>query len=613
MAPHNKSRIRSKKASQTHSANAALRRRDAAALFSPSTSAPVDAATADPRLTRSPLVASTSPADVSTLSEFDVPYLAGGFDCDELEDLSMSTAASTPNMSFESAETLPSVVPLGLDRGLQFTNIVNDDKMSCLTRSPLVASTSPADGSTLSDFDVPYLAGGFDCDELEDPSMSAAASTPNMSFECAETLPSVVPLDLDRGLQFTNIVNDDKMSCLARAYLRSNKIGQAIKCFIKAGDAQSFEAVIEMGQQYKTWTKLFNFCTMARRTINDQRIDTCMAWCLCNLHQLSNLKMFLSASNSAQVLLVGDRCLKEQLFDAAIILFNDSSVASVLDFGELALTWVKLTRFNDAVAAAEKANCPRTWKAVLKACMDANAFHLSAKCSLHLLTSDDNAATFCMNTYHNHGSNLSLRLLDIMVSVTATGRASGAVVTALAVAYADRRMRSNLKDHIQRFQVHFQLPEVVETCRLRSCNILWSALLSVLPNLYHPPPPASSPATHSSDAAVQEAIEFFRAARAAQAGKQPVCVSDIIKGNIRDSPHCVNLLAAIRQGLVTQLPGCRSTPPPPPPPFPSFVLFPSMSHTVFAVLCTAAQFLPISRSCWTTRDHARNTSGNLCC
>jgi hypothetical protein len=75
MAPFNKSQIKSKKASQTHSANAALRHRYAAALISPSTSAPeaVDAATADPRLAPSPRVASTSPTDVSTLYEVDGP------------------------------------------------------------------------------------------------------------------------------------------------------------------------------------------------------------------------------------------------------------------------------------------------------------------------------------------------------------------------------------------------------------------------------------------------------------------------------------------------------------------------------------------------------------
>jgi hypothetical protein len=111
-------------------------------------------------------------------------------------------------------------------------------------------------------------------------------------------------------------------------------------------------------------------------------------------------------------------------------------------------------------------------------------------------------------------------------------------------------------EHIKQIKDHFLLPEVVEECRLRGCISLRTALRSVL----HPPATPSSDAT-VPDVDVTEAINFFRAARAAEAGKQPVCVSDLFSDGIRDSPHCATLLAAIRQGLSTQLPGCRSTPP----------------------------------------------------
>ena len=60
--------------------------------------------------------------------------------------------------------------------------------------------------------------------------------------------------------------------------------------------------------------------------------------------------------------------------------------ASECDFGKLATTWVQLTRYSDAVQAAHKANCPRTWKEVFEACMAAKAIHLSDTCGLHLLT-----------------------------------------------------------------------------------------------------------------------------------------------------------------------------------------------------------------------------------
>ena len=123
----------------------------------------------------------------------------------------------------------------------------------------------------------------------------------------------------------------------------------------------------------------------------------------------------------------------------------------------------------------------------------------------HLLIRDDNAAKFCMNAYNNHcAKGCSKRLFDLLVSAAATGRASGAVVTALAIAYAEGRMSSNLVDLIKKFQDHFELPNVIEEFRLRGCRFFWSALHSVLPKL-------SPPATPSSDAA-QEAIDFLQEA-----------------------------------------------------------------------------------------------------
>ncbi len=154
-------------------------------------------------------------------------------------------------------------------------------------------------------------------------------------------------------------------------------------------------------------------------------------------------------------------------------------------------------------------------------------------------------------------------------------------------------MYSNLVEHIKQFKDHFLLPDVVEECRLCGCISLRTALRSVL----HPPATPLSDAT-VPDVDVTEAINFFRAARAAEAGKQPVCVSDLFLDGIRDSQHCVTLMAAIRQGLSTQLSGFRSTPPPP------LGFFSSMSHTVFAVLSTATQF---------RRRRRRSSSSSLCC
>ena len=71
--------------------------------------------------------------------------------------------------------------------------------------------------------------------------------------------------DLERGLEFAKTVDDHEVwSCLARAQLFANRIGDAVDSFIKADDAQSFEVVINMGQQNETWPELIRFLTMAR-------------------------------------------------------------------------------------------------------------------------------------------------------------------------------------------------------------------------------------------------------------------------------------------------------------------------------------------------------------
>ncbi len=152
------------------------------------------------------------------------------------------------------------------------------------------------------------------------------------------------------------------------------------------------------------------------------------------------------------------------------------------------------------------------------------------------------------------------RLFHLMVFALGTGRASGAVIMAVAILYAGdfhKYPRRILLGHMERFKEHFLRPEVIEHCG-RSIR-LKSALQSVL----HLPATPPSDATVSD---VQAVINFFREARAAQADKQPVCVSTIFPDidKIRDHPHCVTLLVAIRQGLSTRLPGCRSTTPPPP-------------------------------------------------
>lgn len=88
--------------------------------------------------------------------------------------------------------------------------------------------------------------------------------------------------------------------------------------------------------------------------------------------------------NQAQVQECGDRCYEEARYEAARILY-----LHIKNFGRLASCLVHLTRFNEAVDAARKANSPTTWKEVCFACVEVGEFKLAQLCGLNIITSAD--------------------------------------------------------------------------------------------------------------------------------------------------------------------------------------------------------------------------------
>jgi hypothetical protein len=88
--------------------------------------------------------------------------------------------------------------------------------------------------------------------------------------------------------------------------------------------------------------------------------------------------------NQANVQECGNRAYEEARFEAARILY-----LNVKNFGRLASCLVHLSRFNEAVDAARKANTPQTWKEVCFACVDVKEFKLAQLCGLNIITSTD--------------------------------------------------------------------------------------------------------------------------------------------------------------------------------------------------------------------------------
>lgn len=83
-------------------------------------------------------------------------------------------------------------------------------------------------------------------------------------------------------------------------------------------------------------------------------------------------------------LILGERCYDEGMFEAAKILF-----ININNNAKLALCYVNLEQYREAVEAATKANSVSTWKEVCLACLKANEIRLANICGLHIIVHPD--------------------------------------------------------------------------------------------------------------------------------------------------------------------------------------------------------------------------------
>lgn len=87
---------------------------------------------------------------------------------------------------------------------------------------------------------------------------------------------------------------------------------------------------------------------------------------------------------SEQIIILGERCYDEGMFEAAKILF-----ININNNAKLALCYVNLEQYREAVEAATKANSVSTWKEVCLACLKANEIRLANICGLHIIVHPD--------------------------------------------------------------------------------------------------------------------------------------------------------------------------------------------------------------------------------
>ncbi|CCI50937.1 unnamed protein product, partial [Albugo candida] len=134
-------------------------------------------------------------------------------------------------------------------------------------------------------------------------------------------------------------------------------VHDSLAAFIKANDASAYVHVIAAAELANDYAELIPYLRMARNSVKEQYLDTSLIYAYAKCEKFSELEDFKSAPNVAQIQEIGERCFKEGMFSAAKILFQN-----INNNAKLAICYVRLNKFREAVDAATKANSVGTWK-----------------------------------------------------------------------------------------------------------------------------------------------------------------------------------------------------------------------------------------------------------
>lgn len=94
------------------------------------------------------------------------------------------------------------------------------------------------------------------------------------------------------------------------------------------------------------------------------QVDTEYIYSLAKTNKLAELEEFVAAPNVANIQSIGERLFEEGNYEAAKLLFSN-----INNNAKLALCFINLNQYREAVDAAQKANSIATWKEVNVACV----------------------------------------------------------------------------------------------------------------------------------------------------------------------------------------------------------------------------------------------------
>eukprot|EP01035_Chromulina_nebulosa_P020076 gene20076-26070_t len=269
--------------------------------------------------------------------------------------------------------------------------------------------------------------------------------------------------DLERAKEFAERVNVKQVwSKLAKAQLDNQLLTESINSYIKAKDPSDYHLVIASAEAVDNYEDLVPYLKMARKDIKESVLDTQLIYSLAKINKLAELEEFVSIPNVAKIDQTGEKLYEEGLYEAAKILFQ-----SINNNSKLALCYIHLELYREAVDAATKANSLPTWKEVNLACIKANELRLANICGLHIIVHPDHLEELILR-YEKAGK--STELLQLLEQGLGLDNAHTGIFTELGILYS-KYLPDKLMEHIKIF---WSRMNVVKLLRHVERALLWN-------------------------------------------------------------------------------------------------------------------------------------------
>lgn len=262
--------------------------------------------------------------------------------------------------------------------------------------------------------------------------------------------------DLVRAKTYAATVDEKPVwSKLGKAQLTEKMTADAIESFINASDASEYVQVCADANETEIWPELIPFLQMARKSLQENLLDTELIYAYAKTENINELEKFVSGPNVANIQSIGDRLFAEGLFNPAKILFTNINNNS-----KLALCHINLEEYRDAVAAATKANNVSTWKQVCFSCLAASEFRLAAICGLEVIKFPDHVDEI-VSKYSDLG--FFSQVVSLFEQGLGLDEAHIGIFTELGVLYT-KHVPEKVMEHCKVFFSKLNVAKVVKAC-----------------------------------------------------------------------------------------------------------------------------------------------------